>query len=98
MAEKPEAKGTDEGVSIDVYWGSGEDLEPIYADQLHLQSINQQYYLTFGQLRPPLVKEGVPVDKIVAEIRPVAKLIVTREAFKRIAKLLNKHMKEGDDR
>ena len=80
---------------MEVFWGKPEHLEPIFADNLHLQRINDQFYLTFGQIVPPLV-EGSPNERMVAEIRPVARMIVTKDALGRISELLVRNLKSEE--
>lgn len=89
----PDKSDTKSGQSLEVFWGSPEGVEIVWADNLHLQRVNNQYYLTFGQVRPP-VAEGI--ERIVAEIRPVARLVVTKDALKRITDLLAKGLKDPE--
>jgi len=97
MPNKPEEKHiTAPQASIDVFWGKGEALEPIFADNLHLQRINDQFYLTFGQVRLPLIETN-PAERVVAEIRPVVRLIVPKDALQRVVNMLSRNLKPGEE-
>jgi len=82
-------------VPMKMYWGKADGLDPVFADNLHLQRVNDQCYLTFGQIRPPMVLSGPPKD-IEAEIRPIVRIIVSREALQRMADLLSRNLKTDD--
>jgi hypothetical protein len=92
MVDKPDPKlGEGEGLPPQVFWGDANQLEPVLADNLLLQQVNEQFYLTFGQVRPPAVTDSV--ERVVMEIRPVARLIVTEGALHRIVDLLTRSLK-----
>jgi hypothetical protein len=89
---KREVQQTDQGVRLEAHWAGDSDVAPIFADQLHVLGLNDTFYMTFGQLRPPVVeKEARPTD-VVAEIKVVAKLILPRQALKQIRDLLNSRL------
>ena len=39
---------------LKLVWQQTDDLEAIFADNLHLGIVNNQFYLTFGQIIPHL--------------------------------------------
>ena len=92
MADKPETKGSQP--ALEAYWGKADHLEPVLVDNLHLQRVNNQYYLTFGQIRLPLVE--APTERVVAEIRPMTRLIIPRDALRRIVELLSRTLKHEE--
>ena len=95
MANTPEAKPVAGEQTLEVYWGSAEHLEPIFADNLHLQRIGDLFYLTFGQVRVPVL-EGEQTKRLVAEIHPMARMIVPKAALDRIADLLHRTLGRGE--
>jgi hypothetical protein len=88
-AAKP--KGSAE---IALTWGSADDLDLLFADNLHLAQVNELFYLTFGQTRVPVVAKGTAPTE--AEIRPVSRLVISRDAFNKIATLLGRYA-EGQE-
>jgi hypothetical protein len=75
---------------IELVWRTSDD-EPAatFADNLHVRRINEQVYLTFGQVIPPFDLESAkPGQAVRAEIRRVARVVVTVETLKRIVNLL----------
>ena len=75
---------------IQAKWSSGDHLDPMFCDHLHLSRINEQFYLTFGQLRPGIDQPDGTMSPITAEIRPLARLIVPSDALAKIVALLTK--------
>ena len=83
---KPSGQVTGARVEVKPHWGGGTEIEPIFVDQLHILRIENQFYLTFGQTRFPIV-EG-PGGTIDAEIKAVVKMVIPKEALQRIVSLL----------
>lgn len=75
---------------VQAQWSSGDHLDPMFSDHLHLSRINDQFYLTFGQLRPGIDQPDGTVSPITAEIRPLIRLIVPRDALAKVVALLTK--------
>ena len=71
---------------IAITWGDANAVDLTFVDQLHLQRADGHYLLTFGQVRPPLLM--APKDGVNAEIRPVARLVLTDQAYRRILDVL----------
>jgi len=72
---------------VELHWTKSDALDQTYVDHARLQRINEQFYLTFGQIRLP-DDAGEDDSAIVAEIRPVAKVVMTAEALDRLRELL----------
>lgn len=71
-------------------WTDVDALDTVFADHAFLAQINDQYFLTFGQTNVPvLATEDSAAGS--ATIRPVARLMIPHEAFKRIVKLLEEN-------
>lgn len=85
MEGKPESEGVSKGgFQLEVTWAEGPNLEPVFVDNLHMAQVNNQYYLTFGQLRVPVgsTRRG--------EIHPMACFVLSRESITRLVDLLGK--------
>lgn len=89
MAKK--ADGKPGQVQLDVAWTGGAELEPVFVDNLHLARVNNQYYLTFGQIRLPVSSGTAPKT---GELRSMVRLVVTRESLERIVALLNRNLEK----
>jgi len=94
MAREPEATTLKAvgGMPIEVrgHWADASQLDPIYADQLHLVRLENQFFLVFGQTRLPVVEgRSSTVD---AEIKPMARFVVSKEALGRMINLLNQNV------
>ncbi len=83
------AESENSGFRLEVTWVSAEDLEPVFVDNLHLALVNNQYYLTFGQLRLPMVFPDPPTK---GRIHPVARFVIPREALQNIIALLRENV------
>ena len=84
------------GVRIETHWGPVDDLEPVFADHLHVNRANEQFYLTFGQTQVPVLDKTEAPGAITAEIRPVARLIVSPNALEQMRDLLRRIVTEAD--
>jgi hypothetical protein len=94
MANEPASKAQYEqkhGQQVEVRWSNPEHLDPVFADQMHLTRMNDQYYLTFGQIRPTFadVGKGPPVTTR-AEVRPMVRITMSREILQKVADLISK--------
>ena len=95
MPGKPESAEDATGrFALSAEWSSGEHLELQFVDSLHLAVINDQYYLTFGQLRPPVTDEKTARGS-GAEIRPTARLVFSVSGMKKIMRLLTENIERG---
>ena len=65
----------------------------MFADNVLLQRVGDQFYLTFGQVRLPAIQG--PVKRGVAEIRPMVRVIIPKDALERIADLLTRSLQAG---
>ena len=92
MAQNPGESPLGVQGSLESFWGNADQLDLVFVDNIHVQRINDQFYLTFGQVRPPV---EIPPSRMVAEIRPVARLVVPRDALTKIVELLGRLTKDG---
>ena len=83
------------GVPARMKWTPGEDVDPVFADQMHLAKLNDLFYLTFGQARllasPDAHLEGV------TEIRPISRMIIPKKALGQLADLLKRALDEWEE-
>ncbi len=94
----PERKNdVQKGVRIEAHWGPVDDLEPVFADHLHVNRANDQFYLTFGQTQVPVLDKPEAPGAITAEIRPIARLIVPLNALERMRDLLRRIVEAGQE-
>jgi hypothetical protein len=78
---------------VAVTWGSSEDLQTIYVNQLHLNHGGDEFYLTFGELPLPLFtdKSDIPEEmKIIPKVR----LAIPPDAMERIAAAIKDNVKK----
>jgi hypothetical protein len=91
-----EKAGDEKVTALQVSWKSTGDLTPVFADNLHLARINDQFYQTFGQLRLS-VGDG-PNRPEVGNIYPVAQFVVPVDALRRISVLLSQYVENAEAR
>ena len=95
MAEKSETKR--QGRSLDFFWGDSVNLEQVHVDHAQLARINDQYYVTFGQVRPPATEpdpSSPSSQRVVTEIRPVVRIIAGTKALRSMAEMILRNMEE----
>ena len=73
------------------YWVAATQLEPRFADHVQLTRVDRHYHLTFGQSRVPIAREASE-PTAVAEIQPVARLILPEEVTIRLADALQQEL------
>lgn len=73
---------------VKVVWDDVTDLAPILADELNVLQVNDRVYLTFAQVRFPLVEDPGPAE-VVAHIRPMVRIAVSKDAWAKMLQLLN---------
>jgi hypothetical protein len=73
-------------------WGSGRELEQIFTDEMLVQVAKGRAYVTFGQIRTPI---GPDIQTGEAEVRPVVRLIVPRDALLRMVTTLNRVLEQA---
>ena len=83
-------------VPFRVYWSEVDDLDTEFIDNLFVQVINDQVYLTFGQMQIPI--DINPEDPATVEIRPMARMVVSPAALEKFAKVLTKSQKDYEKR
>jgi hypothetical protein len=88
MAEKPDVRVA-KGKGMRTKWAK-DSLEAVFADNLNLIQVNDQTYLTFGQVVPPSSPGEITEEPTTVEILPVARIVLTPEGFKKVVALLKK--------
>jgi hypothetical protein len=78
-------------IKLELQWGDAEHLEPIFVDNIHLARVNDQFYLTFGQIRLPV--KGVTSSS--GELRPMVRLVLTKDTVEKITVLLARNLEKG---
>jgi hypothetical protein len=73
------------------YWVAGEHLESRFADHVQVTQVDEHYHLTFGQSRIPISREATETAS-VAEVLPIARLILPEDVIKRLAITLSEKM------
>lgn len=86
---RKKSKAKAQNPSIRVHWGNTEDLETVFVDNLYFQVINDQVYLTFGEVRVPLDPDVTDV----VEIRPMMRLITTPRAARKMVEVMSNSLK-----
>lgn len=74
-------------------WGDGSDLDQVFVDELLIHLVKERVYITFGQLKMPLV--GPETSQAVAEVVPMARVIITRDSLQKMLDVLNKLVDEN---
>lgn len=82
--------------TLKLVWQQEDSIESVFADSMHLAFVNNQYYLTFGQIAPPVVAEGAGPE-VTAEIRKVTRIVVSDRTLKQILILLDRYSKAGGE-
>jgi hypothetical protein len=87
MAKNDEKPKYGNAGAVQFKWADATAL-PIHAvEQLHVQSVQGRFYLTFGQLNLPVMVEGPPPG-FKADVRPVARLMVLPQDLESIVRTL----------
>ncbi len=89
----------DAGVAIPVEWPDTIDLPTIYANQLFIHHTGNEFFMTFGELQPPIVvgskeerREKLKATAIRGvTIRPVARLAISPPAMMAIAEVIREN-------
>lgn len=86
----PSEKGRRE---VSAAWGADAHLPLQFVDNMKLVGVNDQVYLTFGQIdfsekASPTSPDGSPTSAL---IQPLARFVLTRQALARIAHILSEH-------
>lgn len=72
-------------------WSDAAALDQVMVSELFLHMIRDHAYLTFGQIRLPVGD----IEGKTAEIRPMARLVIPREALSRMLTVLNRANEEN---
>ena len=92
---KAEPTVAPQGIPLSPRWVPADDLPLVLAEHLHLALINNQYYLTFGQVNPPVHEH--PTPGAPANIRPIARIVVPKASLPGIVRLLKQAVDEWGD-
>ena len=90
----------DEGITIPVVWSESVDLPTVYANQLFIQYTNNEFFLIFGELMPPIAAGSQDERRKKLEslsgitIRPVVKLAISPPAMLRMAEAVQENMEK----
>lgn len=98
MANERDKK--DEGITIRVVWPESVDLPTVYANQLYIQHTNNEFFLIFGDMMPPIAagshderrKKLESLSEIT--IRPVVKLAMSPPAMLRMAEAVQENVEK----
>lgn len=99
MTEEPskvEQQAPPDSISVEVRWGSPDDIETVFANHLFVSHQGGQFYLVFGELPPPLYidfHKEVEKETFSREmtIRPVARVAVSPDAMKAFVKAISQN-------
>jgi len=97
VARKPKQKDGSH-VTIPVEWPDTVDLPAVYANQLHIQHTGNEFFLTFGELQPPIVvgSEEERQEKLgtipAITVRPVAKIAISPPAMMGMADVIRENV------
>jgi hypothetical protein len=69
-------------------WADATSLPILAAGQLHIQIVQGHAYLTFGEINLPVML-GAPPQGFVAEVRPVARFLVSMTELEDMIRALN---------
>ena len=72
---------------VKLVWPDAAELPIGFADQLHVTAVQGRFYLTFGQLNLPPMKE-LP-DDFTADVRPIGRFVVPGNAMSAMIQALN---------
>ena len=93
---EPKKPDKAEKVAIPLWWSDTPAVQQVYGDEALLQIVGDHVYLAFGQAQVPAVATGID-PKTGVEIRPVARLVLTHSAFRKVASLLGRTAEQLPD-
>ncbi|CAN5881151.1 hypothetical protein BH11GEM1_BH11GEM1_23210 [soil metagenome] len=76
-------------MQIRAEWSDPRVLDVIVADELQLQDVGDRCYLTFGQVRLPIISEEMD-ENATGVIQSVVRLVVTKKALLEMLKALSR--------
>ena len=88
MTSPDQSTNTDsqELIQINLTWGSEQHLETVHINQLKLVFSGAEFYLTFGELVPPLLnQQDLPTS---IEVLPRVRLAISPAAMKGMAEVI----------
>lgn len=80
-------------VEVRLEWGSSEDLETIYVNNLSINHAGSEFYLTFGEFVSPLILNPDEAPELL-EIKPKVRFAISPTAMKNIARAINENLKK----
>ncbi len=78
-----------ESVKLNLVWRDEPDLRSVHANHVWLCLQDGDAVITFGELVPPAPGQGGEQTEI--QLRPVARVSLSVQAFSRMTKLLNRY-------
>lgn len=98
MTDEPVEKGRKPISNVDVKWPLDDDLPFLYANHFALYETENEVIIVFGNFLPTgFPKRGrEEIDQFIqnAEIKPIAKIVVSQGGFKAFMGLLKSRMEE----
>ncbi len=92
------AQGKQEGkvLHIRLRWQADDDLETVYANQVHIGHGEGEFYLTFGELAMPVLigPEEAPKE---LHIRAKVRLAIPPVAMKKIAEVIAENVRRFEE-
>ena len=85
----PDEKRATPPPKVKVVWGDATQLEPVLVDELNVLQVNDRVYITFGQVRLPLIQDPAPAE-VVAQIVPVVRLATTKDTWAKMLEAMNR--------
>lgn len=84
-----DAQPTDQPrIPIQLVWNNAPEVPQVFADEALLQVVGDKIYLALGQVQVPPTAD-FPGETPSLDVRPVARLVLTRDAFQKLAAMLN---------
>ena len=77
---------------LQVNWGDSDDLATIYANNLLITHTENEFYLLFGELTPPMLPHQELKDDSTITIHPVAKIAVPLSRMNRFAEAITENV------
>jgi hypothetical protein len=90
--EQATAAKVEEGTAhVRIRWGSSENLQTIYVNQLAIVSAGAEFYLVFGELpMPPIMsRDDVPEELVII---PKVRLAISPKAMEPIARVIQENL------
>lgn len=90
----------DEGINIPVVWPESVDLPTVYANQMFIQHTDNEFFLIFGELMPPIAAGSQDERRKKLQslsgitIRPVVKIALSPPFMLRMAEAVQENVEK----